>query len=299
MFIKSRILLASACLLALTACSSKDAVQSAAPSKGAVAATVDGIPISESLVDLMLKQRSDMGRDAGAEARKTYIDRLAMQLIISQAAIKEGLDKAPEVADQIDLIKQSVLVDAFVKNYFKNNPVSDDAVNAAYAKMKTETTGNEYKARHILVDNEAEAKDIIAKLNKNPKAFAALAKEKSKDGASKGNGGELGWFDPRGMIPEFGAAVAKLAKGKFTQEPVKTQFGYHVILLEDSRPLPVPPLEQVKPALTQQLQQQNLKKLFDEMKSKAKIEIAQAPAPASVPTPAPAQAAKPADSTKK
>lgn len=300
MLIKSRILLAgAACLLTLMACSSKDAVQSAAPSKGAVAATVDGIPISESLVSLMLKQRSDMGRDAGAEARKTYIDRLAMQLIISQAAIKEGLDKAPEVADQIDLIKQSVLVDAFVKNYFKNNPVSDDAVNAAYAKMKAETTGNEYKARHILVDNEAEAKDIIAKLNKNPKAFAALAKEKSKDGASKGNGGELGWFDPRGMIPEFGAAVAKLAKGKFTQEPVKTQFGYHVILLEDSRPLPVPPLEQVKPALTQQLQQQNLKKLFDEMKAKAKIEIVQAPAPAPVPSPAPAQAAKPADSTKK
>ena len=298
MFIKSRILLASAaCLLTLMACSSKDAVQSAAPSKEAVAATVDGIPINESLVSLMLKQRSDMGRDAGAEARKTYIDRLAMQLIIAQAAIKEGLDKAPEVADQIDLIKQSVLVDAFVKNYLKNNPVSDDALNAAYAKMKAETTGNEYKARHILVDNEAEAKDIIAKLNKNPKAFAALAKEKSKDGASKGNGGELGWFDPRGMIPEFGAAVAKLAKGKFTQEPVKTQFGYHVILLEDSRPLPVPPLEQVKPALTQQLQQQNLKKLFDEMKAKAKIEIAQAPAPA--PAPPPAQAAKPEDSTKK
>lgn len=296
MFTRSRILLASAaCMLTLMACSSKDAVQSAAPGNEAVAATVDGIPIRESMVSLMLKQRSDMGRDAGAEARKTYIDRLAMQLIISQAAIKEGLDKAPEIADQIDLIKQSVLVDAFVKNYFKSNPVSDDAVNAAYAKMKAETTGNEYKARHILVDNEAEAKDIIAKLNKNPNAFAALAKEKSKDGASKGNGGELGWFDPRGMIPEFGAAVAKLAKGKFTQEPVKTQFGYHVILLEDSRPLPVPPLEQVKPELTQQLQQQNLKKLFDEMKAKAKIEITPAPAPA----PAPAQAAKPADSTKK
>lgn len=293
MFTKSRILLASAaCLLTLMACTSKDAVQSAAPSKEAVAATVDGIPISESLVSLMLKQRSDLGRDAGADVRKDYIDRLAMQLIISQAAIKEGLDKAPEVAGQIELIKQSVLVDAFVKNYLKNNPVSDDAVNAAYAKMKADTTGNEYKARHILVDNEAEAKDIITKLNKNPKAFAALAKEKSKDGASKGNGGELGWFDPRGMIPEFGGAVAKLAKGKFTQEPVKTQFGYHVILLEDSRPLPVPPLEQVKPALTQQLQQQNLKKLFDDMKAKAKIEIAQAPAPA------PAQAAKPAESTK-
>ncbi len=99
----------------------------------------------------------------------------------------------------------------------------------------------------------------------------------SLSASSAKEGGDLGWFDPRGMIPEFGAAVAKLAKGKFTQEPVKTQFGYHVILLEDSRPLPVPPLEQVKAALTQQLQQQNLKKLFDEMKAKAKIEIAQAP----------------------
>lgn len=294
MFIKYRILLASiVCSLALVACASKDAAQSATAGKDGVAATVDGMPISESLVRLMLKQRSDMGRDAGAEARKAYIDRLAMQLIISQAAIKEGLDKTPEVADQMYLIRQSVLVDAFVKNYFKNNPISDDALNAAYAKMKAEATGNEYKARHILVDNEAEAKDIIAKLNKNPNAFAALAKEKSKDTASKASGGELGWFDPRGMIPEFGAAVAKLAKGKFTQEPVKTRFGYHVILLEDSRPMPVAPLDQIKPTLTQQLQEQNLKKLFDEMKAKAKIEIAQAPSPE------PAPAAKPADSTKK
>ena len=296
MFVKSRILLASAaCLLALMACSSKDAVQSAAPSKDAVAATVDGIPISESLVRLLLKQRSDLGREANAEARKEFIDRLALQVIVSQAAVKEGLDKAPEVSDRIELMKQSILVDAFVKNYFKNNPVSDDALNAAYAKMKADATGKEYKARHILVATEAEAKDIIAKLNKNPKAFAALAKEKSMDSASKGDGGELGWFDPRGMVPEFGAAVAKLEKGKFTQEPVKTQFGYHVILLEDSRPLPVPPLDKIKPELTQQLQEQNLKKIFDEMKAKAKIEIVQASAPAT----APAQAANPADSTKK
>jgi len=298
MFVKSRILLASAaCLLALMACSSKDAVQSAAPSKDAVAATVDGVPISESLVRLLLKQRSDLGREANAEARKAFIDRLALQVIVSQAAVKEGLDKAPEVSDRIELMKQSILVDAFVKNYFKNNPVSDDALNAAYAKMKAEATGKEYKARHILVATEAEAKDIIAKLNKNPKAFAALAKEKSMDSASKGDGGELGWFDPRGMVPEFGAAVAKLEKGKFTQEPVKTQFGYHVILLEDSRPLPVPPLEKIKPELTQQLQEQNLKKIFDEMKAKAKIEIVQAAAPAPATTPAPA--AKPAESPKK
>jgi len=303
MFIKTRILLAgAACLLALMACTSKNAEQSAAPtaqsaasSKDAVAATVNGIPISESLVRLMLKQRTDLGKEANAAVRKEYIDRLAMQALVAHAAIKEGLDKTPDVEDRMMLMKQSVLIDAFVKNYFKNNPVSDDAINTAYAKMKAEATGKEYKARHILVATEAEAKSIIAKLNKNPKAFAALAQAESKDGATKGNGGELGWFDPRGMVPEFGAAVAKLAKGKFTEQPVKTQFGYHVILLEDSRPVSVPPLEKIKPALIRQLQDQNLKKLFDEMKAKAKIEIVQTPAPATTP----AQAAKPTESPKK
>ncbi len=296
MFIKLRILLASvASLLALIACNSNNSPQGAGPAKDAVAATVNGTPISESLVGMMLKQRTNLGRPADPESRKTFIDNLAMQLIISQEAVKKGLDKAPEVVNRIELGRQSVLVDAFVQDYVKNNAVSEDMLKAEYEKIKAQATGTEYKARHILVENEAEAKDIIARLKKNPKAFEALAKEKSKDRGSKDNGGDLGWFDPRGMVPEFGAAVAQLAKGKFTEEPVKSQFGYHVILLEDSRQQQVQPLEQIKPALTQQIQQQNLKKLFDEMKAKAKIEIVQAPAPVSAPT----QEAKPAEPTKK
>jgi peptidyl-prolyl cis-trans isomerase C len=296
MFIKLRILLASvASLLALIACNSNNSPQGAGPAKDAVAATVNGTPISESLVGMMLKQRTNLGRPADPESRKTFIDSLAMQLIISQEAVKKGLDKAPEVVNRIELGRQSVLVDAFVQDYLKNNAVSEDMLKAEYEKIKAQATGTEYKARHILVENEAEAKDIIARLKKNPKAFEALAKEKSKDRGSKDNGGDLGWFDPRGMVPEFGAAVAQLAKGKFTEEPVKSQFGYHVILLEDSRQQQVQPLEQIKPALMQQMQQQNLKKLFDEMKAKAKIEIVQAPAPVSAPT----QEAKPAEPTKK
>ncbi len=296
MFMKPRVFLAGAAsMLALIACSPNDAVQGGAPAKDAIAATVNGTPISESLVRMMLKQRTDLGREASAEARKSFIDRLAMQLIITQEAVKKGLDKTPEVADQIELMKQSVLVDAFIKDYMKNNAVSDDALKAEYDKMKAQATGNEYKARHILVEKEAEAKDIIARLNKNPKAFEALAKEKSKDRGSKANGGDLGWFDPRGMVPEFGAAVGKLAKGKFTEEPVKSQFGYHVIMLEDTRPIPVQPLEQIKPALMQQLQEQNLKKYFDDLKAKSKIEISQS----SAPPPAAAQEAKPAEAAKK
>jgi peptidyl-prolyl cis-trans isomerase C len=190
------------------------------------------------------------------------------------------MDKLPEVADKLELSRQSILVDTFVQDYLKNNPVSDDMLKAEYEKFKAQAAGTEYKARHILVENEADAKDIIAKLKKNPKAFDALAKDKSKDTGSKGKGGDLGWFDPRGMVPEFGTAVTQLAKGKFSEEPVKSQFGYHVILLEDSRPKNPPALDQIKTELSQQVQQQNLKKYFDDLKAKAKIDIAQAPAAA-------------------
>jgi peptidyl-prolyl cis-trans isomerase C len=298
MFSKSRILLAGAVsVLALIACSSNET--GPAPSQEAAAATVNGAPVRESLVRLMLKQRSDLGREASAEARKAFVDRLAMQLLISQEAIKKGLDKTPDVVDQIELMRQSVLIDAFIKDHLKNNPVSDAMLNTEYEKMKAQAAGTEYKARHILVEKETEAKDVIAGLKKNPKSFDSLAKQKSKDSGSKAKGGELGWFDPRRMVPEFGAAVAKLAKGEFTAEPVKTQFGYHVILLEDSRAAAVQPLEEVKPALSQQLQEQQLKKLFDEMKAQAKIEITQAPAPAAAAEAKPPQEPKPAETTKK
>ncbi len=294
MFTKSRILLVSAAtLLALSACGINDSVPAAGTSGGAVAATVNGVPISERFVDMMLKQRTDLGREASAEARRGFVDRLAMQLVIAQEAVKNGFDKKPEVMDQMELSRQSILIDAFIQEYLKNHAISDDELKAGYEEIKKAASGNEYKARHILVETEAEAKEIIAKLNKNLKAFEALANEKSKDRGSKANGGDLGWFDPQGMVPEFGAAVAALSKGKFSEQPVKTQFGYHVILLEDIRAKSVPSLEQVKDTLMQQLQGQNLKKHLDELKTKAKIEIVAAPAPAA------AAAAKPAESTKK
>lgn len=285
MSIKSRILLASAAsLLTLSACNADESAKTAAPAtKDAAAAIVNGTTISKNRVDLLVKQRAGMGQPDNAETRKAIIDQLAMQLLVSQEALKKGLDKNPEVIDQIDLTKQSILANAFVQDYIKNNPVSDDVLKAEYDKIKAQMTGNEYKARHILVEKEADAKDIIAKLKKDSKAFEKLAKEKSKDPGSKAQGGDLGWFDVRSMVPEFGEAVTKLAKGKFTETPVKTQFGYHVIMLEDSRPMQAPPFDQVKPGLSQQVQQQNLKKLVDDLKAKAKIEVMEAPAPAAAP----------------
>jgi len=274
--IKSRIVLASAVsLLFLSACNSKSGNT---PAAGDIAATVNGIPISKKSVDQIVGQRSAMGQPDSPETRKAIINQLAMQMLVSQEAIKKNLDKTPEVVEQINLTRQSILANAFVQDYTKNNTVSDDMLKAEYDKIKSQMSGTEYKARHILVNKEAEAKVIIAKLKNNAKLFESLANEYSKDPGSRDNGGELGWFDARSMVPEFGAAVARLAKGKFTLEPVKTEFGYHVILLEDTRTREAPAFEQVKPQLAKQVQEQNLKKLVDDMMAKAKIEITDSPA---------------------
>ena len=277
-FFKGGVLLASTIsLFALGACNPKPADQA---SSGTAVATVNGKPISQRTVDMIAKQGASTGRPDTPEVRKGIIDQIALQMVVAEEAVKKGLDKTPEVTEQFDTIRQSVLANAYVEDFIKNNPISDDMVKAEYERIKATITGTEYKARHILVEKESEAKEIIARLKKDPGAFAKLAMEKSKDSGSKARGGELGWFDPRRMVPEFGAAVSTLEKGKFTDVPVKTQYGYHVILLEDSRNIEAPPLEDVKPQLTQQLQQQSVKKQLDTLKAAAKVEVVGAAAPA-------------------
>ena len=279
----SRILLASAIsLLVLSACNPDDKAKSAAAPavKEPAAATVNGIAISKSRVDMIVQQGLAAGQPDSPEARKGIIEKLAMQTLAADEAIKKGLDKSPEIMAQIDLIRQSVLANAYVQDLIKNSTASDDMLKAEYEKIKATITGTEYKARHILVEKEADAKDIIAKLKKDPGLFEQLAMEKSKDAGSKVRGGELGWFDLSRMVPEFGSAVSKLEKGAITQKPIKTQFGYHVIQLEDTRPIEAPPFEEVKPQLAQHLQQQNVQKQMEDLKAKAKIEIVDAPAAA-------------------
>jgi peptidyl-prolyl cis-trans isomerase C len=280
--IKIGILVAGAAsLLALGACNADKTADSAAPAaKGPAVATVNGKAINKSRVDMIVEQGARSGRPDTPESRKAIIDQLALQTVVADEAIKKGLDKSPEVAEQIDAIRQTILANAYVQDLIKNNPVSDDSLKAEYERIKATITGKEYKARHILVEKEADARAIIARLKKDPGAFAKLAMEKSKDTGSKAAGGDLGWFDPGRMVPEFGAAVSKLEKGRITENPVQTQFGYHVIQLEDSRPIAAPPFDDVKPQLAQQLAQQNLKKQLDELKAKAKIEMVEAPAAA-------------------
>ena len=281
-FINSRLLLVSATsLLVLNACNPTDNAKSAATvMKEPAAATVNGIAISKSRVDMVVQQGLSAGQPDTPQARKGIIEKLAMQTLAAEEAIRKGLDKSPEVIAQIDLIRQSVLANAYVEDLIKSSTANDDMLKAEYEKIKAALTNSEYKARHILVGTEAEAKDIIAKLQKDASSFEKLAMEKSDDTGSKAKGGELGWFDLNGIVPEFGTAVSKLEKGTITQEPVKTQFGYHVILLEDSRPIEAPPFEEIKPQLAQQLQQQTLQKQMDDLKTKAKIEYLEAPAAA-------------------
>jgi peptidyl-prolyl cis-trans isomerase C len=284
MSLKSHFLILSAvCALCLAGCNRGNQGEEHGKSSSGVAATVNGTPISNDTVDRFIAQGMGRGHADSPEARKAIIDQLSMQIPVSQEAIKKKLDETPEVNNEINLAKQSILANAFVQDYMKNNPVSDEALKAEYDKVKAQMSGTEYKARHILVGNEAQARDIIARLKVNVSQFDRLAKEKSLDTGSKNSGGELGWFDPRGMVPEFGAAVAKLEKGKFTLEPVKTQYGYHVILLEDVHAKEPPPLDQVKAQLAQKIQEQNLKKLVDDLMSKAKIEITAASAVAAAP----------------
>lgn len=268
----STLLASAAALLALAACSpQKDAAPAAAA--GPAAATVNGVAIPQARVDSFVKQGAASGRPDTPEVRKAIIDGLALQMLAAEAALKKGLDKTPEVADQLEGVRQSVLANAYVEDFIKTHPATDEALKAEYERIKAGMTGTEYKARHILVDKEAEARDIIAKLKKDPGAFAKLAAEKSKDPGSKARGGDLGWFDARRMVPEFGAALAKMEKGQISPAPVKTQFGYHVIQLEDTRAIEPPPFDAVKANLSQQLQQQTVKKELDELKAKAKIEI--------------------------
>ena len=276
--IKPRILMASAVsLLVLSACNSDQQAKSAAPAvKEAVVATVNGVAISKSRVDMIANQNAGAGQPDSPDVRKSIVDQLIMQTLVVGEAVKKGMDKSTEVSEQIELSRQSILADAYIQDFIKSNLVSDDTLKSEYERFK-DSIGNEYKARHILVEKEAEAKDIIAKLQKDPGSFAKLAQEKSKDTATKAKGGDLGWFDPRRMAPEFGAAVKLLEKGKFTDEPVVTSFGYHVILQEDSRPLEAPPLDRIKAGLTQQIQQQSLMKHLDDLKAKAKIEITKTP----------------------
>jgi peptidyl-prolyl cis-trans isomerase C len=235
------------------------------------AAMVNGISIPQERIDLGIKAATAQGQKDSPELRKAIRDDLINREVIAQEAVKMGLDKNPEFIQQVEVAKQNILISAFVQDYLKNHPISDDQLKQEYDKRTSNLGDKEYKARHILVDTEAEAKAIIAELGKKGN-FEKIAKAKSKDAGSAAHGGELDWAVPGNFVPPFANALLTLKKGSYTKEPVKSQFGWHIIKLDDVRSLKVPPLDTVKPQIEQRLQQQSIQAEVADLRAKAKIE---------------------------
>jgi len=235
-------------------------------------AKVNGKEIPGSLAELIVKDQLPAGTPMTEDLRKRIKDHLVEREILLQAAKSAGYDKRDDVKALQAYVEDDELIKFYIKDWAKQHQPSDAEVKASYDEKIAKMGDTQYKARHILVKTEDEAKAIIAKLTKGAK-FEDLAKADSQDPGSAKRGGELGWSLPGAYAPEFGAALKTLEKGKYTTTPVKTQFGYHVILLEDSRKATnIPKFESVKPQLSQQVAQENLKKYIEDLKAKAKVE---------------------------
>jgi len=243
----------------------------AAYAQGDSLAKVNGVTIPQSRSDILIKEMTAQGRPDTPEMRDAIRQELINREIVAQEAIKKGLHKRPEVATQIELQRQAVLINAYLQDYLKAHPVSDDDLRKEYERVKESAGSREYKVRHILVESEDEAKQIIAQIRKGG-SFDKIAAEKSKDQGSKGRGGDLDWATPARYVPAFGQAITKLKKGQMTDAPVQTQFGWHIIRVDDERPSKFPSLEEARPQIEQQMRQQTVNKAFTDLRAKAKIE---------------------------
>lgn len=242
----------------------------AAPVMAQNLAVVNGKPVPSSRADAMIKQMAAQGQQDSPQLRAMVKEELVNREVLMQEADKLGLSSSPEVKNQMEMARQSIVIRALVADYVKKNPVSETDMKAEYDKFKAQAGDKEYHARHILVEKEDDAKAIIAKLKSGAK-FEDLAKQ-SKDTGSAANGGDLDWAPPSAFVKPFSDAMTSLQKGQITETPVQTQFGYHVIKLEDSRQAKVPSFEEVKPQIAESLQQQKLQAYQQELKKKAKIQ---------------------------
>ena len=234
-------------------------------------AKVNGTAIPQSRLDAMLKGATAQGQPESPELRNRVRDELITREILMQEAAKKGTDKTADVLNQIEIQRQSLIIQTFLNDYVRSNPVSDEDLRKEYDSAKAAAGAKEYKARHILVKEEAEAKQIIAQLKKGGN-FEKIAAEKSEDTGSKSRGGDLDWASPARYVKPFSDALVKLKKGQITDTPVQSPFGWHIIRLDDERATKLPPFEDVKNNIQQQLQQQVVQKLIADLRSKAKIE---------------------------
>jgi peptidyl-prolyl cis-trans isomerase C len=245
------------------------AKKAASTSSGRI--VVNGVTVPQSRVDAMNKELDAAGQPSGPERQAAVKEELVNREILAQAATKRGLDKNPDVAAQMDMARQAVLIRALFEAEAKKNPITDADLQKQYEQFKGSMGTNEYKVRHILVDKEDDAKQIIADLGKGGD-FAKLAKEKSKDPGSKENGGDLDWGPSARYVKPFADAVTTQQKGKVSAAPVKSDFGYHVIIVDDVRPLKVPEFTELKEQFRQRAQQQQIQKMVADLRQSSKVE---------------------------
>ena len=261
-------------------------------------ATVNGKPVPKARVDALLKQATRGGQQITPELEQQAKDQVVLREIFTQEAEKQGIQNTKEFQDQMALVRQSVLLQTLFQNYAAKVQVTDAEAKAEYDKIKAEQGGQEYHARHILVDNEDEAKKLIAQIKAGGK-FEDLAKKNSKDTGSAENGGDLDWAKPSTYVPEFSAALQKLKPGEMTDTPVKTQFGYHIIKLDDGRAAQVPAFDDVKEKIKENMKGEKVREYQEKLRKSAKTDYkfqedmppaqrAQGARPPAAPTPAPA-----------
>ena len=234
-------------------------------------ATVNGVAIPQQRSELLVRERAQQGQTDSPQLRAAIRDELVNREVISQEAVKNGLTKKAEVLNELELVRQTVIVQAYLREYIRTHPVTDAEMAKEYDRIKAELGDREYKARHILVGTEDEARTAIADLKKGAK-FDELARKISKDDGTKAKGGDLDWQSPGTFDKDFANAMVKLSKGRYTETPVKTRFGFHVIQLEDSRAAQHPPLTEVKGQISQRLQRARVESVVAELRAKAKVE---------------------------
>ncbi len=243
----------------------------ALPAAAQNVAIVNGKAVPKARVDALAAQLSKSGRPVTPEMQGQLKDEIIAREIFMQEAQKRGLDATDDYKTQMELARQTLLIRELFADFQKKNPVTDADIKAEYDKFAAANGGKEYRARHILVEKEDDAKAIIVSLKKGGK-FDDIAKKQSKDPGSGANGGDLDWANAGSYVKEFSDAMVKLNKGQLTDAPVKSQFGFHIIRLDDVREAQLPKFDEVKPQIAQQLQQQKLAKFQDDLRATAKIE---------------------------
>ena len=251
---------------------STSAVYAADPKPAtAPVAVVNGKEIPAAYGEIMKREMMAQGQPDNAQLQTRIRESLINMELLSRAAIEKGLDKDPMLAAAIDIQRKNTYAKVYLEDYVKTHPISDAEIQAEYDRAKASASPNEYHARHILVKTEEEAKKVLAELGKKAK-FADLAKKYSLDPGSAKNGGDLNWADPNAFVKEFSDVLVALKKGETTKTPVKTQFGYHIIKLDDTRPTKIPALAEVKGEVQKQLQQKRVRDAITAARTSAKVE---------------------------